>query len=58
MGWGVKGGKLGPVDLWLLETLAFLAHGQLLGPEGRGLGPSLCAPQTETLGRSLRTQGS
>lgn len=40
MGWGVKGGKLGPVDLRLLETLAFLAYGQLLGLEGRGLGPT------------------
>ena len=40
MGWGVKGGKLGPVDLRLLETLAFLAHGQFPGLEGRGLGPT------------------
>lgn len=37
---GVTGGELGPVDLRLLETLAFLAHGQLLGLEGRGLGPT------------------
>lgn len=37
---GVTGGELGPVDLRLLETLAFLAHSQLLGLEGRGLGPT------------------
>lgn len=36
------------MDLWLLETLLFLAHGQLLGPEGGGWGPA-CVPRRRRL---------